>query len=301
MYLLFNGIYIILELSFTMQQEDVIDLLKSYLPNYGYRGLDWVTRLKPPIWFKEGGSVVLEDFYTEPSNVGVCHTVMAKSYLDLKENHPELFDERRVYRIAGADPNFFSVSRTNRMAYEAPGTDIMRDKKGNHLFLAITAKQVFEDNIVRRGARIRNALLKGDAIIYDPTLGFVGPLEDSGYIIDKVWSFGKKSVHDESSAHFPKTYPYSYENQIVGKSGNCVLSLGFYFMGESSNLALRVGVGLLMPGFEERNYNLYHPVLDFIAREFAGMDTFLDHMRGICKNSTEDSDPLDYMSYTTLT
>ena len=278
--------------------KSLIQKLERLSLRYSYRGLDWVTRLGPPITFTAQRTIVFDHFFSEPDQRnGLCNHLMAQAFLEIK-NHPgtygNLYNEGRIYRVQGQDPVYFSLPPTDVPRPDnSDRTKLPRRSRGKHLFLAITDKKVIDKGETLSGEASKQALLDGNAVIFDPSFKTVELLAESEYLIDTIWAPGFQVSHPTRAAIFENT-KHNSPKLVIGKSGGLVFTFNTYFL-EGTSKSYRVDLGYLSPGVEsDFRIPLDNRTLDYAAKHVEGLETLLSHMRRITRRSVSGKDLEQY-------
>ncbi|MBI2572707.1 hypothetical protein HYV86_02515 [Candidatus Woesearchaeota archaeon] len=272
---------------------DLIKSLEEKVKNYTYRGLDWVTRLEGPLLFPKQRVIVLPDFYSKQgyAHTGVCNELMVQSFIDLSKEFPDLYSQGRIFRVKGADPVFFGLpSTTCRDSNGGVIGNLSQRSRGAHLFLAITNRRIMDNGKNLQGTQAKQALMYGNAILFDPSFGIVERVAESEYLIDEIWAPGFKSTSSANSAIFDNGH-FGSPKQIVGISGGLVVSINLYYVEPNTTQNYTVTISYMTPGVDiNHDVNIYARHLDYTAKHIEGLDVFLKHMRMICKTASFGDD-----------
>lgn len=105
--------------------------------------------------------------------------------------------------------------------------------------MAITDKRVVDRGESLSGKAAKDALLKGNAVIFDPSFRTVKPFAGSGYLADDIWADGCKSSTSSMSAVFQTGKNYG-QNDVIGLSGNEVFYLQAFFVNKDTPVNYQV-------------------------------------------------------------
>ncbi|HIG98545.1 TPA: hypothetical protein HA231_03940 [Candidatus Woesearchaeota archaeon] len=280
---------------------DLVERLEKIAPRYTYRGLDWVTRIGSPITFPGQRAIVLDGFYSEKGHdrTGICNELMLQAYLDITNDKRfgRLYDEGRLYRVKGGDPVYFSMPPARMTNNETKVvTNVPRQNAGAHLFLAVTDKRVVPHGQSLSGKDATQALLDGNAVVFDPSFRVVEPMKKSEYLVEEIWAPGCRVTHSKKAAVFENSTRTSAK-QVVGISGGLILIMVAYYPSEDSNDP-EFWVDFMAPlkqrGAPNNIINLYDNNLDYAAKSVEGLDKFLSHMRNACRESIPGNDMARY-------
>ncbi|OQA91931.1 MAG: hypothetical protein BWY26_00618 [Elusimicrobia bacterium ADurb.Bin231] len=225
--------------AFVMQIE-LIKSLQEIIKYYKYRGINWITRVGRPIVFPERKAIVFNNFYSNEgfSCEGVCQELTHQAFNDIIKYHPELYKELRIYRVSGGDPAFFStppfsiVDRYGNIIRTSP-----RAVRGQHIFLAITDKQILKRGDWQTGHQVTESLLDANAYIFDPSFGVFQPFSESGYIVENIWAPGFK-VSVKTGAEVFIDAEFSSPNAIIGMTNGILIGLNAYLNAKSDSVSL---------------------------------------------------------------
>lgn len=258
-----NGLQRIFKWIFALifMERAVVETLNEIKDRFNYRGLEWVTRLGRPILFIREKILAISDFYSNDGQAykGVCNELVAQAYRDILSTHGNLHQDGRIYRVSGGDPIYFG------------GED--------HTFLAITEKPICDKGKTLE-QDVKESLLDGKAIIFDPSFQRVVHFEGSGYSAKRIWAPESRTSHKEGAAIFGN-HVYGRANQIIGKSGAIIVILEILLSDRSYSVSLR----FLSPFDKIADaIPLNNPLLKYLNDGMGGFNIFWEHMKKILAN-----------------
>jgi len=264
--------------------DNIAKTFQDMVPKFQYRDLEWIERLEPPIGFFDDFVIGLPGFYAQDgkANEGVCSELVAKAYQEILQVHPELHKQGRIHRVGGADPVYFG--------FQGEG----------HTMIAITDKQVMDRNSILTDTAAKQALLEGNAILFDPSFGFTGQLEGSDYKIDTIMSPDYPINQPAGTAIF-ETYAGGGRPgnmHILGKGGDTIVALGLYYISSNPTEGLNPGFKFIHP-HDSPNifYDTDHPDVDAMKKDIPGLEKVVDHINKIMRTAQPGSNLSEHRKY----
>ena len=259
---------------------ELIKSLNEIITLYKYRGINWIPRTGKPILFPKEKTIVFENFYSADGKAyeGVCQELTYQAFLDIKKYHSYLYDDLRLYRVTGGDPNFFSTPVTEIVNRFGNVSQIFPHSiRGQHVFLAVTDTPMLNYGETLTGQQAFDALLKANAYIFDPSFQVFHPLSEAGYLIEQIWSPGCKLSNKTNAEVFIEGNILT-TNAIIGISQGIIIGLNAYFTGQYPSEDYNIEIRLITPMAREPIViSVFNKEIKHLVKYLKDLDMLLAH------------------------